>query len=69
MTLQFPTMAEKAVAEWRSRNKTKAFNTVALAHGATRDDENGTVVWVFDDDTRVVVKGRGKNHSLECELP
>lgn len=69
MPLQFPTLAEKCLAEWQRRKKTTSVNQVALSHGATRDDDFGRIVWVFDDDTSLVITGRGKFHKVTVELP
>jgi hypothetical protein len=62
--MKFPTMAEKAVECWRQKNaiKTTSFNTVAEANGAFRDDAFGQIEWIFDDDSRVEIKGRGRSH-------
>ena len=67
--LEFPTMAERAIEDWRACTSTTAFNTIARKRGATRDDEFGVIVWIFDDDTKVRISGRGSRHKIEAELP
>jgi len=70
--LAFPTMAERAIAEWKALPKTKPFEFVALAKGAFREDRGflpHIIEWVFPDDTSVTIVGRGKAHQIESHLP
>lgn len=68
--LTFPTMAEQAYKEFQSATKTIALATIAKRRGAQveRTFEGVTTYW-FDDDTSLVVKGRGKNYQVEVMLP
>lgn len=68
-TLTFPTMAEKIEAAFR--NATKAVSVATLAKKAGAEVVKGwqnTTYW-FDDDTRLVVTGSGRNHKITTELP
>jgi len=69
MKLTFPTMAEQAVEVWKAKTKTTAFETIAKAVGAFRDDEGATIVWIFPDDTSARITGRGKNYNITTDLP
>jgi hypothetical protein len=71
--MEFPTMAERAIEDWKARGCTTAFERVAKRCGAFRDDEQvdgaKVIVWIFDDDTKVRISGRGNKHKIEAELP
>lgn len=72
MTLQFPTLAEQALDQFRKATKTVALATIAKKMGA--DVERGgptgsTLTYTFDDDTSIVVEGRGRNCKIRTELP
>lgn len=70
--MKFPTLAERAVAEWQALQVTKPFEKIALVYGAFRDDFGfapRVIEWVFDDDTTVTVVGRGANYKIESHLP
>lgn len=72
MTLQFPTMAERAIAEWKVLPTTKPFERIARGYGATREDHGffpHVIEWVFADDTTVTSVGRGSKHKIESHLP
>ncbi len=69
MTLTFPTMAEKALREFRDTTKTTSVAVVAKRMMADVERQRGRTVYTFDDDTRLVVTGRGRSHSIETELP
>ena len=71
MALTFPTMAEQCLAEWRAiTDRTVSLNVIASRYGAQQFKEfGGTSEWVFNDDTRIVVTGRGPNHKAVAELP
>lgn len=73
MALMFPTMAEKCLAAWRATPGTISLSVVACRHAATCervDDFTGTTwTYMFDDDTSLVVRGKGKYHKVEVCLP
>ena len=71
MTLTFPTMAEKAIADWRALTHTTPFERVAKAAGAFREAQGYTteITWVFDDDTTVTCSGHGRAYKIEAHLP
>ncbi len=70
MTLTFPTQAEQALAEFRSATKTVSLSTIAKRRGADREHEwPNTIIWTFDDDTSLVVTGRGQAHKVEVMEP
>lgn len=67
--MKFPTMAEKAVAEWSESKTTISFNTVAKRYGAFQDRDGTVIEWIFDDDSIVHITGRGKAYKIEARLP
>lgn len=72
--LQFPTMAEQALAEWRATTRTVSLTKVCERRGAEREalqqpDWTYQILWTFDDDTALKVRGRGRGHSVEVLLP
>ena len=67
--LEFPTLAEQAVVEWRKCQTTTPFNKIAKKFAACRDDEFDKIVWFFNDDSRVEITGRGKAYKISAELP
>lgn len=69
MTLTFPTMAEKALREFRHAKKTVSLAIVAKRMGADAEKQGNRTVYTFDDDTKLVVSGRGPSHRVETELP
>ena len=70
MALTFPTIAERVLEEFRSSSKTVSIATLARKRDADKEtDFWGTTVYTFDDDTALIVKGRGKAHQVRTELP
>ncbi len=69
MPLTFPTMAEKALRKFRHATKTISVAVIAKRMLADVERQRGRTVYTFDDDTRLVVTGRGRSHSIETELP
>jgi len=71
MTLQFPTMAEQALAEFNASTKTVSIATIAKRMGATveKDHWTGKRHYHFDDDTTLVASGAGKALKVETFLP
>ena len=67
--LTFPTQAEQALAEFQSSRKTISLATIAKKRGAFVEKTWGETTYVFDDDTSLVVTGRGANHKVEARLP
>lgn len=69
MTLSFPTLAEQALAKFRNSKKTISLVTICTEMDAQREDCYPKTTWTFDDDTSLVVSGRGRNHTVEVLLP
>jgi predicted lipoprotein with Yx(FWY)xxD motif len=70
MTLQFPTIAEQVLDEFNNAKKTVSLATLAKKRKADKvTDFEGTTVYTFDDDTSLIVKGRGKSYRVSAELP
>lgn len=70
MTLKFPTMAEVALTEFNESRKTVALATIARRMGADVEKPfEGGMIYTFDDDTSIVVEGRGKSWKARTELP
>ena len=73
MSLTFPTMATKCLTAWHDYPGTIALSTIARRHGADcakASNFDGTVwTYTFDDDTSLVVRGKGKSHTVEVCLP
>lgn len=69
MPLTFPTQAEQALTQWKAKHKTLPFAAIAEPLGGTRDDEGGTIVWVFPDDTTVTITGHGHAWRAIADLP
>lgn len=67
MKLEFPTMAEKAVAEFRTRRV--SLSTIARRMGAETVKGWEGLTHTFDDDTSITVTGRGRAHRVETHLP
>lgn len=68
MALQFPTMAQQAVAAFETR-KVKSLATIAKRMGADHDRKWDRIEYTFDDDTTLIVQGRGRAHRYWTELP
>lgn len=69
MTLTFPTAAERTLAEFHATTKTVALARLAKRAGAFTERGWDKLEYVFPDDTRIVVKGRGKSYTATAELP
>lgn len=69
MTLTFPTMAEQALEKFQSSSKTISLSTIAKEMGAETYWHWRYIEHVFDDDTSLIVKGRGRAHKVEVKLP
>ena len=73
--LEFPTLAEQAVAMFRESKRTIAFKTIAVDRfGASVEkttNAEGRIEWtyVFDDDTSAVCRGHGKAWKVETFYP
>jgi len=71
MPLQFPTLAEQVITSFEAKRNIPLV-TIATRMGGEREEGEGfppSIVYVFDDDTRLVIRGRGKNHTYKAELP
>lgn len=69
MPLTFPTQAEQVLAEFKTAAKTVSLATIAKRRGADVMRDWQQTVYTFDDDTSLVVTGRGKAHRVEVRLP
>lgn len=73
MALEFPTIAEQALAEWNAKHVLGGVGRIAKRIGADverRWDRDGLVIeYTFDDDTSLRCTGRGKQHKVEAMLP
>lgn len=67
--LKFPTQAETTLAAFHAATKTVALSTLAKRAGAFTDRNFYGLEYVFDDDSRIVVTGRGKSYQARAELP
>ena len=69
-TLTFPTMADLAYEEFTNAVTTVSLVTIAKRRGAQIVDRwPGARTYLFDDDTSLVVTGRGMSHKVEVMLP
>ena len=73
MPLKFPTMAQACYDAWLAAPRTISLAVIACRHGATceRTTDFDGVLWTysFDDDTSLSVRGKGKSHKVEVQLP
>lgn len=77
MTLSFPTLAEQALAAFRAaklEHKTVSLREEARKRGGTPDEtrsftQSSTITYVFDDDSTLMITGRGRHHCYETQLP
>jgi hypothetical protein len=69
MTLTFPTIAEQVKAEFQAATKTTSIATLAAKRGADKRKLWDGIEYTFDDDTKLITRGRGSNHTIETELP
>jgi len=73
MTLQHPTLAEQCLTMKRESTKTVSVVKIARKLGAEvthKWDARGlTITYIFDDDSSLTVRGRGKYHHMEAHLP
>jgi hypothetical protein len=71
MSLTFPTIAEQVLFEFNHSTKTVALITLARKRGAevTRSYMTGNLIYTFDDDTSLIITGRGKNYKVRAQLP
>ena len=68
--LTFPTIAEQVVKEFESSTRTVSLATLARRRGAeVRKLWPGGTEYIFDDDTTIEVRGRGRTHKYEVFLP
>lgn len=69
MALQFPTIAEKVVAQVKETGQ--PLNQVARAFDGEKvpGNWNNRGGWVFDDDTSVTFHGAGRHYRMETHLP
>jgi hypothetical protein len=70
MTLTFPTIAEQVLFAFRTSSKTVSITTLAKKHNAKIEYTwPGLTTYIFEDDTSLTVRGRGRAHEIETHLP
>jgi len=72
MPLQFPTLAEQALTEFRTNPQGASLAGLARKRGATISRQafpNASITYTFDDDTSIRTTGVGKSHKAEALLP
>jgi len=72
MPLEFPTIAEQVLAEFRTRPEGRSLSLIATQRGATVTRQrfpNAHILYTFDDDTAIRTTGAGRNHTAETLLP
>lgn len=69
--LEFPTLAEKALAEFNDSKETIALAKIAKRYSADveKSFSGGVMTYTFDDDTSIITEGRGKSWTARTELP
>ena len=68
MTLKHPTLADVAFERIRAREGPA--HRICGFMGATVERPPGTAIhYTFDDDTTLVVRGRGRSQSFEVMMP
>lgn len=68
-SLKFPTQAETCLAKFRAAKTTVSLATLARKAGAEVSYTYPRTIYTFDDDTTLVVTGRGKQHRAETFHP
>lgn len=70
MTLTFPTLAERALAEFHSSKRKTSISDIARRYHAQRTFTwPSTITYTFDDDTSIITSGRGRTYTIRTELP
>lgn len=73
MPLEFPTLAEQCLAEWKACTKTTSLVTLAAARDGERFDSSDPadryIEFFFPDDTSLRIRGTGAGHSVKVLLP
>jgi len=67
--LTFPTIAEQVLAKFNLKTKTVSLSTLALQRGAFREYDYPKRIFTFDDDSRLIATGTGKQLKTWTELP
>jgi len=67
--LTFPTEAEQVLTAFRTSPRTVSIATLARKRRAQVEHHWPETIYFFDDDSRLVVRGRGRNHQAEAQLP
>lgn len=67
--LSFPTQAQQCLAQFNEAVSTVSIATLAKRMGAEAEQTATTRIYIFNDDTSLVVTGRGKSHSVQVTLP
>jgi hypothetical protein len=71
MPLTFPTLAEQVIQEFETAKKTVSLSKIARkkAWGEKVVNFGRETIFMFDDDTTLHVRGRGRAHKYWSELP
>lgn len=69
LPLTFPTQAEQVVQQFEAATKTTSLAKLAKQMGAMVEKQWDRTIYTFDDDTSIEVKGRGRSHQYETQLP
>lgn len=72
MPLQFPTLAEQVLTEFRTNPQGASLFALACKRDATVERKgfpNASITYTFPDDTSIRTSGRGKSHKAEALLP
>ena len=69
MPLTFPTLAEQCRDRFLTSKKTVSLSTLARRMKAQREDDYPRRIFIFEDDTRLVLTGTGRSLKIEAQLP
>jgi hypothetical protein len=64
-----PHQAQLAYEEFASALNTVSLSLIAKRRGADIERDGPVTTYTFDDDTTLVVTGRGRTHKVQVELP
>ena len=64
-----PHQAHLAYEEFTERPQLRSLATIATRHGARVERGQTTITYTFDDNSALVVTGRGMSHKVQVMLP
>ena len=64
-----PAAAQLAYDEFTERPQLRSLATIAKRHGAQVERGQTTITYTFDDNSALVVTGRGMSHKVQVMLP